>query len=122
MWFLNRNPSEAGDDTQLALARQWLKSGGVLLDVRTPEEFAAGHARGARNIPVHELSARLHELPAGTAVVVYCRSGARSAVAQAMLAQAGFDAVNAGGLDRAMLLSAADEPSRPSAATLQYAS
>jgi rhodanese-related sulfurtransferase/predicted transcriptional regulator len=45
----------------------------VLLDVRPPEEFAAGHIPGARSIPVDELSARLDEVPEDADVVAYCR-------------------------------------------------
>jgi len=45
----------------------------VLVDVRPPEEFAAGHIEGARSIPIDELERRLGELPAGLEVIAYCR-------------------------------------------------
>jgi rhodanese-related sulfurtransferase/DNA-binding HxlR family transcriptional regulator len=45
----------------------------TVLDVRPPEEFAAGHVPGAINIPVHELERRLAELPRRREVVAYCR-------------------------------------------------
>lgn len=45
----------------------------TVLDVRPPEEFAAGHLPGAVNIPVRELEKRLKELPKGKEVVAYCR-------------------------------------------------
>ena len=45
----------------------------TVLDVRPPEEFAAGHVRGAINIPIHELERRLAELPKRKEVVAYCR-------------------------------------------------
>jgi rhodanese-related sulfurtransferase/DNA-binding MarR family transcriptional regulator len=45
----------------------------VLVDVRPAEEFAAGHIRGARSIPLEELESRLAELPADREVVAYCR-------------------------------------------------
>jgi rhodanese-related sulfurtransferase/DNA-binding transcriptional ArsR family regulator len=45
----------------------------TVLDVRPPEEFAAGHLPGAVNIPVHELERRLGELPKRKEVVAYCR-------------------------------------------------
>ncbi|MFN2616118.1 MAG: ArsR/SmtB family transcription factor [Thermoleophilaceae bacterium] len=45
----------------------------VLVDVRPPEEFAAGHIGGARSIPLDELEGRLAELPADHEVVAYCR-------------------------------------------------
>ncbi|MFO1315917.1 MAG: metalloregulator ArsR/SmtB family transcription factor [Burkholderiales bacterium] len=45
----------------------------TVLDVRPPEEFAAGHVPGAVNIPIHELERRLAELPRRKEVVAYCR-------------------------------------------------
>ncbi len=64
----------------------------VVLDVRTPAEFAAGHIPGAINIPHDELAARLSEIPAAktTEIVVHCQAGGRAAKAEAVLAQAGY--------------------------------
>lgn len=45
----------------------------TVLDVRPPEEFAAGHVPGAINIPIHQLQKRLAELPKRKEVVAYCR-------------------------------------------------
>jgi rhodanese-related sulfurtransferase len=45
----------------------------VLVDMRPPEEFAAGHIEGARSIPIDELEHRLGELPADLEVIAYCR-------------------------------------------------
>jgi rhodanese-related sulfurtransferase len=45
----------------------------VLVDVRPPEEFAAGHIEGARSIPLDELDRRLSELPTDLEVIAYCR-------------------------------------------------
>jgi rhodanese-related sulfurtransferase len=45
----------------------------TVLDVRPPEEFAAGHLPGAVNIPIHELTKRLTELPKRREIVAYCR-------------------------------------------------
>jgi rhodanese-related sulfurtransferase len=76
-----------------------LVAGAVVVDVRTPEEFRGGAYPGATNIPVQELGQRLGELPRDRPVVLYCRSGQRSAAAAQLLRQAGFtDVVNAGGL------------------------
>lgn len=67
----------AKDDLEPVPARELLdraKQGLVtVLDVRPPEEFAAGHVPGAVNIPVHELEKRLAELPKRREVVAYCR-------------------------------------------------
>jgi rhodanese-related sulfurtransferase len=65
----------------------------LLLDVRTPQEFAGGHLANAVNIPVEELEARLSEIPMGQPVVVYCRSGNRSADAASILNRAGYTQV-----------------------------
>ena len=64
----------------------------VVLDVRTPKEFAEGHVPGAINISHDELEARLAELEADRDrdVVVYCRSGRRAGLALDMLEKAGF--------------------------------
>ena len=45
----------------------------VVLDVRPPDEFSAGHLPGAINIPIHELEKRLRELPKRKEVIAYCR-------------------------------------------------
>lgn len=69
----------------------------VILDVRSPEEFASGHVPGARNVPHTELAARLGELdlPSTAEVVVYCERGGRAEQAGALLRQAGFEDVRA---------------------------
>jgi rhodanese-related sulfurtransferase len=71
-----------------------LSAGGLLLDVREPEEWDAGHAPGARHIPLGQLPDRMGELESSGALVVVCRSGHRSALATEWLAAAGFDAAN----------------------------
>lgn len=65
----------------------------LLIDVRTPQEFADGHIPGAVNIPVDALASRLAEVPQGQPVVVYCRSGNRSATASQILAGAGYTSI-----------------------------
>jgi phage shock protein E len=77
-----------------AEAHEMVAQGGVLLDVRSPEEFAAGHLPGAINIPVAEVRARAAEIGArDRPVVTYCRSGGRSARAAATLRELGFERV-----------------------------
>jgi rhodanese-related sulfurtransferase len=68
-----------------------------LLDVREPDEFAAGHAPGAVLRPLGEVPAAVSELPDGRIVLVICRSGARSARATQFLRHQGVDAVNLDG-------------------------
>ena len=73
--------------------------GAVLLDVREPHEWQAGHAPRARHIPLGQIARRAGELPKGRAVVTVCRSGARSARAAALLAADGREVSNlAGGM------------------------
>lgn len=69
----------------------------ALVDARTPEEYAGGHAPGFVNIPVDELRGRLDELPAGKKVYVMCQSGLRSYIASRILMQNGFDCYNFAG-------------------------
>ncbi|GAB3319115.1 rhodanese-like domain-containing protein [Hymenobacter humi] len=66
--------------------------GAVLLDVRRPDEFAAGHLPGAVNIEVTapDFAQRIAKLDNTRPTYVYCRSGARSANAAGQLATAGF--------------------------------
>jgi rhodanese-related sulfurtransferase len=70
----------------------WADRSLVVLDVRTPEEFAAGHVPGAINIPHTELAARVAELEGSRDrdLVVYCRTGARAATALGVLEKSGF--------------------------------
>lgn len=77
-----------------------IKAGAKVIDVRTPGEFAGGHYDGAKNIPLQEIQKRCKEIGGtDTAVVVYCQSGGRSAMAARALKAAGFtDVTNAGGI------------------------
>ncbi len=67
----------------------------VVLDVRTADEFAAGHVPGARNVSHDLLASRIDELAAARdkQVVVYCRSGRRTLLAEDILRKAGFKRV-----------------------------
>jgi rhodanese-related sulfurtransferase len=79
--------------------RELVAKGALLLDVRTPEEFRDRHLDGAVNIPVQELAGRVSELGAKERpVVVYCRSGARSASAARLMKNAGYEVVDIGGI------------------------
>ncbi|CAN5495251.1 hypothetical protein BH10CHL1_BH10CHL1_29040 [soil metagenome] len=66
------------------------KQAHVLLDVRTPEEFAGEHLAGAVNIPVQNLSQHLRDVPTDRPVVLMCRSGNRTKMAAQILTQAGY--------------------------------
>ena len=80
-----------GIDAKQALGMT--QQGALLLDVRQLEEFTAIHAPDAKLIPLGELPARLGELDASKEIVVYCRTGSRSASAVEFLIEAGFPRV-----------------------------
>jgi phage shock protein E len=80
--------SEIAPEELLAVAGQ--AGAPLVLDVRSPEEFATGHVPGARNVEYDEVAARLVELGPAREVVVYCEKGGRAAKAEEVLAGAGF--------------------------------
>ncbi len=71
----------------------------IVVDVRTPGEYAAGHVAGARNIDVEaaDFSAQIATLDKSAAYLVYCHSGRRSAIAADQMATAGFTDIVDGG-------------------------
>jgi rhodanese-related sulfurtransferase len=75
----------------------------VLLDVRNADEWDAGHAPGAKWVPLAGLEGARFSLPINRRIVCVCRSGARSDRAAAELVQMGFDAVNMTGGMKAWL-------------------
>jgi phage shock protein E len=76
-----------------AAAQSIAAAGAVVVDVRTPGEFEAGHAKGAINIPFDQIAARAGELPKDKPVVLYCRTGRRSGIAAGELQKLGFRSV-----------------------------
>lgn len=85
------------DPTSFAKAmKAGLQAGdGVVLDVRKPEEFAAGHIEGAKNIDYYGKTFKesLAELPRDKTYLIYCRSGGRSGRTSAMMNELGFQRV-----------------------------
>jgi len=77
-----------------------IEQGARVIDVRTAEEFSDGHYPNAVNIPVDAMRSRLGDFgPKDKPVIVYCASGARSAMAAQVLRSQGYsDVTNAGGL------------------------
>ncbi len=69
----------------------------LLLDVRSPGEFANGHIEGATNIPLEELRARVEEVPADRPVITYCQVGQRGYSATRILVQKDRDVSNLSG-------------------------
>lgn len=81
---------EVGPDEARALTEE----GALLLDVREPDEWAAGRAPGAVHVPMGEIEARRGELPTDRRIVAVCRSGARSGRVAEFLRRSGLDAAN----------------------------
>jgi rhodanese-related sulfurtransferase/glyoxylase-like metal-dependent hydrolase (beta-lactamase superfamily II) len=95
-----------------------VEAGAMIVDVREPEEWVAGHAPNSVLIPMGQVEKRLAELPAGARTLVVCRSGGRSAAITQLLTSRGFDAVNLAGGMRAWVeagmpvITEAGEPGR----------
>jgi rhodanese-related sulfurtransferase len=80
-------------------AARRVDEGAILLDVREPDEWQAGHAPDAVHVPLAALAANIDSLDKDQPVVAVCRVGGRSERAAATLLQRGYDAVNlAGGM------------------------
>ncbi len=90
------------DGTAEKAAWEEIRNGALLVDVRSQEEYDAGHLEGALLIPHDQIPERLSEFgdDKDRSIVVYCRSGKRAGVAERMLREAGFTHVlNAGGYE-----------------------
>lgn len=97
----------AGENVLSGTVRLWyahefedVMASSLVLDVRTPTEFASGHLPGALNIPHTELRERIDDVQAASAgrpVRVMCASGVRSYIAHRVLTQAGFDSATLSG-------------------------
>lgn len=86
-------------DVTLEEAKEMVKNGAVLLDVRLESEHKAGSIKGAQNIPLFMLRLKAESLDAGTKYVCYCETGHRSSAAAFLMSERGFDScVLRGGL------------------------
>ncbi|MCP3999429.1 MAG: rhodanese-like domain-containing protein [Gammaproteobacteria bacterium] len=88
--------SSAEDISAIALEQQMsANTVPFILDVRSADEYDAGHVPTAINIPHTEVTNRLDELPDNldTEIIIYCRSGRRAAMAQATLEKAEFSGI-----------------------------
>lgn len=77
------------DEKELSI-KQEVAKGALMVDVRTPEEFATGSVKGAINIPLNEVESRINEFKGKPSVVVFCRSGNRSGQAKEILESNGI--------------------------------
>jgi len=80
--------------------KQLKRDGALIIDVRTPGEFAGGHIAGSINIPLDKIGARAVELKKkNKSIITCCRSGNRSGMAKTILAEAGCNVYNGGAWD-----------------------
>lgn len=81
--------------SQLQVTQLMNQGKSLILDVRSAEEFAAGHLQNAKHIPLPELSTRLKEIEKSktTTVITVCEHGKRAASAASLLTKAGFGQV-----------------------------
>jgi rhodanese-related sulfurtransferase len=90
--------------TSATRLHQEMSQGGKLLviDVRTPKEYAAGHAQGAINIPLENLSQKIHAMDVSkdTTIVTMCEHGGRSSRAALELKKMGYKTTSYCRLDR----------------------
>lgn len=88
------NLQRRGDKVSLLQATQLINQGkAIVVDIREPADFATGHLREARNIPLKELDSRIGELDKfkSKTVIAVCQRGVTSAKAVAQLKKAGFN-------------------------------
>ncbi len=83
-------------DNSVAL-KEVLNSKPFLVDVRSPQEFNAGHVKGSVNIPVGTVIANISKFKNKNHIVVFCRSGSRSSMAKDILINNGITNVTNGG-------------------------
>ena len=76
--------------------KTYIAEGATLLDVRTKGEFNTGSAKGAINIPLDQLEKNVGKLKKSSHVVVFCRTGARSAMAKRILMKHDIPVFNGG--------------------------
>lgn len=100
-WFYQQSQAPTATsmpaEITVADAQAERDNGAFMLDVRTQEEWNAGHIPNATLIPLDQLAARMSEVPKDQRVVVVCRSGNRSAQGRDLLKQAGYTLVTSMG-------------------------
>lgn len=74
-----------------------IENGAMLVDVRTPQEFVEGSVKGAVNIPLNTIESNLDKFDKNKDVVLFCRSGNRSAQAETILKKNGLSKIYNGG-------------------------
>jgi len=88
-----------GEEKNPKVAWEHIQQGAMVVDVRTPEEFAEGHLENAINIPFENIAEEFTKrgIAKDQSVVLYCRSGRRSGIAQESLVKLGYSNTYNGG-------------------------
>ncbi len=92
-------------DEDLTIAREAVKNGAIIVDVRTPKEFNQKHIKGAINIPIESIMKNGINVPKDREIVVYCQTGSRSGMVARMLKKDGwgvYDVATQGEWEREM--------------------
>lgn len=77
--------------------RELVNNGAVIIDVRSPGEYKAGHVQGSKNYPLDNIRSKIAELKKmSKPVITVCRSGSRSGIAKGILKSAGIEVYNGG--------------------------
>ncbi len=77
--------------------KKQVNEGAIILDVRTPSEFAQGHIKGSVNIPLQNLKQNLGKISENKVIITCCASGMRSGSAKTILRSNGYPEVYNGG-------------------------
>ncbi|MDF1881175.1 rhodanese-like domain-containing protein, partial [Sulfurimonas sp. MAG313] len=77
-------------DEEVLDSRKAMANGGMMIDVRSKKEYNKGHIKGSVNIPIAYVDKMFNHIPRDKELVVYCRTGARSAVAARLLREQGW--------------------------------
>lgn len=74
-----------------------VKEGAIIIDVRTAGEYAGGHIKGSKNIPLQSLQQNSSKIPRDKVIITCCASGMRSGSAKSILLSNGYNEVHNGG-------------------------
>lgn len=77
-------------DEEILAGRKAVQNGAMIIDVRSQKEFNKGHIEGSVNIPISYVDKMFNSIPRDKELVVYCRSGSRSAIAARLLREQGW--------------------------------
>ena len=81
-------------DEDLKKAREAVKNGALIVDVRTPKEFKQKHIPDAINLPIEKIMKGYINLPKNKEIVIYCRSGSRSSIGAKILREKGWSVID----------------------------